>query len=500
MDIDTCKKNLLTSALIVLAVLMVTGAWASVDVPPPAESAPALEELGLLDDDPASAIAPAPSSTIAKESKKIAASIDYSKMPCMSIGSPNRGRLINGKPLPRNDAWINRSPERQSATPELIEGLTRSVEAFRKEYPNSCRIITGDISHTKGGPMLPHVSHQSGRDIDLSMFAKNNREMTHFEMMNAGNLDVPKTWSLIQALLDNAAIEYVLVDYNLQELLYHHVRFELSATEDYLDRVFQYPRPPSDRVGIVRHSRGHRNHFHIRFFTPKAVAAAGKYTHLDPVLAQFHRPDVTAAPNVVKYFPLIRRKNLEGHTLFVADKGLEGQIEMFYTVAAGDNLWSIAQKFGTTLANLYRYNDLSKSPILQTGAKIRLFIDSPDETPSDDFLGTTKLLAKYGKSKKIHVAQAGETLWSIADAYQIKIATLCQANDLTIKNELTEGQEIIVPIFRPIYAIAGPLTVTPKMIADNSHRFTPLRQRLTSAWKGFSWVTVKNFLKMCIYL
>jgi hypothetical protein len=36
-------------------------------------------------------------------------------------------------------------------------------------------------------------------------------------------------------------------------------------SQDDLDELFQYPRGKNRTRGIIRHSKGHVNHFHVRF-------------------------------------------------------------------------------------------------------------------------------------------------------------------------------------------------------------------------------------------
>ena len=38
-----------------------------------------------------------------------------------------------------------------------------------------------------------------------------------------------------------------------------------GVSVDTLDELFQYPRGRGRTSGIIRHWKGHRNHFHIRF-------------------------------------------------------------------------------------------------------------------------------------------------------------------------------------------------------------------------------------------
>lgn len=425
--------------------------------------------------------------------------IDPSTLPCMSVGAPSRGRLINGKPLPYNKVWINRLRSRQYATPELIKGLTRAMNAFKKQYPDSAKLITGDISYKNGGPMLPHVSHQAGRDIDVGMFAKNNRQMNTFEIMTTSNLDTRKTWTFIETLLENASIEYILVDYSIQSLLYKYVRFELGASADYLERVFQYPRK-NEKTGIIRHSRGHKNHLHLRFHCPISMAAGRKYQNL--LLHQFaklNNPEALPAQNMITYIPRLKRKVVAYNFSINNLPDVPGpKIETTYIVSEGDSLWSIAKKYQVPAKLLCKLNNLPTLARLFPGMPIKVvaseaLVRSINE-PTDDLISNSQLLAKFGDNQQIHIVKEGESLWSIAKTLDVTIADLCQWNDLSFKSNPQPGQNLVIQKRKPVYAsVAVPIRINPNILLTQATTSPASAfEKLTLMWKGFSWTTLKN--------
>jgi hypothetical protein len=54
------------------------------------------------------------------------------------------------------------------------------------------------------------------------------------------------------------------MDYRIQKLLYEYAE-KKGVNEDTLDELFQYPRGRGRTHGLIRHWRGHSNHFHVRF-------------------------------------------------------------------------------------------------------------------------------------------------------------------------------------------------------------------------------------------
>ena len=55
----------------------------------------------------------------------------------------------------------------------------------------------------------------------------------------------------------------MFVDHSLQKLLYDEAKKTLS--KDALNELFQFPRSKNRMYGIIRHQKGHVNHFHVRF-------------------------------------------------------------------------------------------------------------------------------------------------------------------------------------------------------------------------------------------
>ncbi|MCI9586037.1 MAG: LysM peptidoglycan-binding domain-containing protein [Bacilli bacterium] len=98
-----------------------------------------------------------------------------------------------------------------------------------------------------------------------------------------------------------------------------------------------------------------------------------------------------------------------------------------YTVKNGDSLWSIAQKYNTTVNTLKSLNGLTSND-LQIGQTLKL--------PGD--IGETPV------ESNTYTVKAGDSLWSIANRYGITVNELKALNNLTSDN-LTIGQALRVP-------------------------------------------------------
>ena len=104
-----------------------------------------------------------------------------------------------------------------------------------------------------------------------------------------------------------------------------------------------------------------------------------------------------------------------------------------YTVKSGDNLTSIADKFGVTVSNLKEWNDLD-SDVIQEGQVLKLY--SSKETKKE----TKK---KETSKTQFYTVKKGDTLAKIADKYNVSISDLKKWNKLK-SDEITEGQKLIV--------------------------------------------------------
>jgi penicillin-insensitive murein endopeptidase len=133
------------------------------------------------------------------------------------------------------------------------------------------------------------VSHQSGRDVDISFYYANGARW--YARASEANLDLPRTWSLVRALITETDVEMILVDQQIQTYLR---RYAASKGEDpaWLAGVFQgqgATRP------ILRHAPGHATHLHIRFYNPIAQETARRAhaalvsEHVIPELVTFVR-------------------------------------------------------------------------------------------------------------------------------------------------------------------------------------------------------------------
>lgn len=113
-----------------------------------------------------------------------------------------------------------------------------------------------------------------------------------------------------------------------------------------------------------------------------------------------------------------------------------------YQVEEGDNLWSIAQKFGVDLVVLIAVNNLdATNPIVRVGDK--LVIPAPDTTlPSP-----TPLPTNLRPGTKInYTVQVGDSLLSIAIQFNSTVDAIKKENKIENENQINAGVVLIVPV------------------------------------------------------
>ncbi|HEX2882246.1 MAG TPA: penicillin-insensitive murein endopeptidase [Polyangiaceae bacterium] len=249
---------------------------------------------------------------------------DRKSLGSMSIGLPNSGRLINATQLPESPFWERVAPYAAWATSETVDYLTAALTKVHATFPNSHKLYVGDISAERGGYLAPHLSHQSGRDIDISFFYR--KEGAWYRRANADNLDRERTWAFVRALITETDVRFILIDRSLHPLLREYAE-SIGEDRDWLDKVFRGT--GLLRGALVRHAPGHATHLHIRFDSPVAQETAR-----------------------LCYQAMLKSKLIEPPSYFISHK-----------VKKGETLGKLAKRYGTTIPALKKINGLKNSLI-----------------------------------------------------------------------------------------------------------------------------------------
>jgi hypothetical protein len=188
------------------------------------------------------------------------------------IGGHTHGRLRHGIDFPADDPRFNvLAPWRAYSAQVTIDRLSDAVDQVEALFPGTPALTVGDVSRKGGGHLSPHMSHQNGLDVDIGPYWKDG-EVHPLRSMHPGQMDMDRTWALLEALVADESVQYIILDYRLQQAFYEYAEELPWMDEAYLELLFQYPRGPRHHEGIIRHWWGHYSHFHVRFHCPDEFA------------------------------------------------------------------------------------------------------------------------------------------------------------------------------------------------------------------------------------
>ena len=105
-----------------------------------------------------------------------------------------------------------------------------------------------------------------------------------------------------------------------------------------------------------------------------------------------------------------------------------------HVVQRGQNLTSIARRYGTTVSAIMQANGLTKRNFVWVGQRLRI--------PSR---GSSGGASSGGSGGGVHVVQRGQSLTTIARRYGTTVSAIMRANGLTNRNFVWVGQRLLIP-------------------------------------------------------
>ncbi len=107
-----------------------------------------------------------------------------------------------------------------------------------------------------------------------------------------------------------------------------------------------------------------------------------------------------------------------------------------HIVEAGESIWSISRTYGVTVAEVLNWNNLAEGASLSIGQKLLIAGEALKAIPKKE--------EKKEITTIVHIVRGGDTFYSIARKYQMKVNDLMKMNDLNDAAVLSIGQELKV--------------------------------------------------------
>jgi len=117
--------------------------------------------------------------------------------------------------------------------------------------------------------------------------------------------------------------------------------------------------------------------------------------------------------------------------------------EIIYTIKKGDSLWSISNEMGVNIGALTSLNKLHPEAKLMPGDQLKVRVTTMGDPPlvvSQD---------ENGKKEIIYVVKSGDSLWSIANRYNVSISEIKSWNNLNGNNRIYPSDKLKLKVENP---------------------------------------------------
>lgn len=117
-----------------------------------------------------------------------------------------------------------------------------------------------------------------------------------------------------------------------------------------------------------------------------------------------------------------------------------------HRVRRGDTLGRIAERYGTDVAHLVRWNHLRSSRLIYPGQKIKVSAPGGGSSGQAQVVASPKKTqsSTASKAKRVHVVRRGDSLWRIAQRYGVRLGDLLAWNGLRRAARIYPGQRLLI--------------------------------------------------------
>jgi len=160
----------------------------------------------------------------------------------------------------------------------------------------------------------------------------------------------------------------------------------------------------------------------------------------------------------------------------IATPDADGKV--YHVVEAGQSMWAIAMAYKITIKDLQTWNNLPKDSKLQIGQKLFIPGSNTEGYSTPTPVGMVQISTPDQDGKIIHTVEAYQSLYTIAQAYGVKLDTILALNGIQAEWPLQIGQKLLI----------NPGSVTP---SPTPRPLTPI-EKLTPAPDGKYYHTVQS--------
>lgn len=178
-----------------------------------------------------------------------------------SVGKPHKGRIDNAVQLPKSDLYKRGQPWALWGSTHAVRMVVKAIGDFRRTTGFEGAIVVGSMSRRGGRRLPPHVSHQSGRDVDIRLPLLPGIE-AHADP-NQDEVDWYATWGLIKAFVETGEASLIFLDIDLHRRVYEAARV-MGVSKAELAEILMWPFWKGGERPVVRHADGHDGHIHVR--------------------------------------------------------------------------------------------------------------------------------------------------------------------------------------------------------------------------------------------
>jgi LysM repeat protein len=119
-----------------------------------------------------------------------------------------------------------------------------------------------------------------------------------------------------------------------------------------------------------------------------------------------------------------------GQLLEIPEEPVPPEKGFYYIVQPGDTLYRIAQRYNVSLTELIRVNQIPPPYIIYPGQRIFIPGVEPPKPPPGG---------------KVYIVRPGDTLYSIAEKFNVPLDALIRLNNIPRPDLIYPGQRLLIP-------------------------------------------------------